>query len=63
MVDAAENYMETAEKEFQVIQKRETIIQRLQNSKDWTGFYRDMRSLEAPKNKPVRLFHRRRLVH
>jgi hypothetical protein len=63
MVDAAENYMATAEKEFEIVQKREAIIQRLHANQDYTGFYRDMRGLEAKKDKPVRLFHRRRLVN
>jgi hypothetical protein len=62
IVDAAENYMETAVKELSVVQKREAIIQRLNSNKDWTAFYRDMRGLEARKVKPVRLFHRRRLI-
>lgn len=63
MVDAAENYLDVAEKEFGVIQKREQIIQRLQANNDWTAFYRDMRGLDSGKVKPVRMFHRRRLVH
>ena len=63
MVDAAENYMGAAESEFRIIQKREAIIQRQIASGDWTGFYRDMRSLDTNKVKPIRLFHRRRLVN
>jgi hypothetical protein len=63
MVDAAENYMATAEKEFEVVQRREAIIQRLQANQDYTGFYRDMSGLDSKKDKPVRLFHRRRLVN
>lgn len=63
MVDAAEQYMATAVNEFKIVQKREALVQRLAATKDWTGFYRDMSSLESGKSvKPVRLFHRRRLM-
>jgi hypothetical protein len=64
-VDAAENYIDTAEGEFRVIQKREALANKLAMNNDWTAFYRDMRTLEIDKNKPVKLFHRRRrsMVH
>lgn len=58
--DAAENYLETAEGEFRVIQKREQLAAKLAQTNDWTAFYRDMRGLEENKIQPVRMFHRRR---
>ena len=60
IVDAAENYIETAESEFKVIQKREQLVAKLNATKDWTAFYRNMHQLEENKDKPTRLFHRRR---
>jgi hypothetical protein len=62
MTDAAENYMESAESEFKIVQRREALATRLSKTQDWTAFYRDMRTLEINKNKPVRLFHRRRRI-
>lgn len=62
IVDTAENYMDSAESEFKVIQKRQIIAARLAANHDFTAFYRDMRTIEVNKTKPVRLFHRRRLV-
>src|SRR5215510_607727 len=61
LVDAAENYFETASEEFKKIQKQEELIQRLELNKDWTAFYRGMGSIEhANSNKPVLMYHRRR---
>jgi len=62
LCDTAENYIGTAEDEFKTIQKREQLVAKLNSSQDWTGFYRNMRTLEENKIKPVRLFHRRRLI-
>ena len=59
IVDTAENYLETAEGEFKIIQKREALAAKLRQSSDWTGFYRDMKTLEANKYKPVRMYHKR----
>lgn len=60
IVDAAENYVSTAEGEFKIIQKREQLVAKLAASNDWTAFYRNMHQLEDGKEKPVRLYHRRR---
>jgi len=62
LVDAAESYTGVAESEFKVIKKREDIIAKLAATQDWTAYYRGMKNLEEPKTKPVRLFHRRRMV-
>ena len=62
IVDTAENYIEAAEGEFKVVQKREALAAKLAKTQDWTAFYRNMKTLEQNTNRPVRLFHRRRLV-
>lgn len=59
LVDAAEQYFETAAEEFKRIQKQEELIQKLSVNKDWTAFYRQMRTAESGDiYKPVRKFHR-----
>lgn len=58
--DSAERYFEEAGREFQKIQKQEILTQALQNSQDWTAYYRNMRTVEAG-NQPmqsVKRFHR-----
>ncbi|MET0787083.1 MAG: terminase family protein [Paenisporosarcina sp.] len=62
LVDAAENYLDAAEGEFKIIQKREQLAAKLQQTNDWTAFYRNMNTLEHNKVRPIRLFHRRRMV-
>lgn len=62
IVDTAESYLDTAENEFKVVQKKEQLLAKLAATQDWTAFYRNMGILENDKTKPVRLFHRRRLV-
>jgi len=62
LVDTAENYLEAAEGEFKIIQKREALVSKLRENQDWTAFYRNSKVLEENKNRPIRLFHRRRLV-
>ena len=60
LVDAADNYFDTAEGEFKIIQKREQLAAKLAASNDWTAFYRNMTELERNRQKPVLMFHRRR---
>lgn len=62
LVDSADNYFDSAEGEFKVIQKREQLAAKLKESGDWTAFYRNMSDLERDRNKPVRMFHRRNRV-
>lgn len=59
--DAAERYFVDAEAEFTRIQKQEALRQALEHSQDWTGFYRNMRTIEA-QEKPMQVvsrYHRR----
>ena len=60
LVDAADNYFDSAEGEFKIIQKREQLAAKLNATNDWTAFYRNMSELERNQQKPVRMFHRRR---
>ena len=61
LVDAAEQYFETASEEFKKIQKQEEIIQRLTENADWTAFYRNMRTIESDDMyRPVSKFHHAR---
>jgi len=60
LVDAADNYFDSAEGEFKVIQKREQLAAKLNATNDWTAFYRNMSELDRNRQKPVSLFHRRR---
>lgn len=46
-VDTADKYFKEAAKEFERIQRQQRIIDALQNTKDWTAYYRNMRTLEA----------------
>lgn len=61
-VDTAERYFEEAIEEFKKVQVQANIEQRLQNTQDYTGFYRNMRKLETENANvpaPVALFHKR----
>lgn len=57
--DTAERYFEESVSEFGKIQKKATLISRLQNNNDFTAFYRDMYSLDGD-NKPrmISRFHK-----
>jgi hypothetical protein len=59
-VDSAEAYFRDSIREFEKIQKQERLIQALQNTNDWTAYYRNMKKAEEkPPMKMVRRFHRR----
>lgn len=61
LVDAAEQYFELASSEFNKFQKQEMLLEKLNNTNDWTAFYRNMKSLEiSDETKPVQMYHRRR---
>ena len=47
LVDAAEQWFETAKEEFKKIQAQEEIAQKLAADKDWTAFYRNMAKMES----------------
>jgi len=59
IVDAAEQYFETAAEEFSKVQKQEELIRMLAANSDWTAFYRNMRTIESvDSNQPVKMHHR-----
>lgn len=61
LVDAAEQYFELASSEFNKFQKQEQLLEKLNNTNDWTAFYRNMKVLESDDiAKPVQMYHRRR---
>jgi hypothetical protein len=60
----AESYYEDAADEFERIKKQEAIVRGLEENKDWTAFYRNMKSTEVEdKYAPVSRFHRARRVN
>lgn len=46
-VDEAERYFSEAKDEFEKIQKRELLLQKVHLNQDWTAFYRNARALDA----------------
>lgn len=60
LVDAAEQFFDSASDEFKKFQRQEDLLARVSQNGDWTAFYRNMRSLEGNNNEsPVRMVHRR----
>jgi hypothetical protein len=60
MVDAAESYFNDAENEFNRLQKQDALVQQMEQTQNWTAFYRNMSRLESNSyNKPVARYHRR----
>jgi len=60
-VDTAERYFDEASEEFKKVQREAELIQKLNATQDWTGYYRNMRTIES--NNEVHMisrFHRRR---
>ncbi len=55
IVDAAEGFFEEAGDEFKKIEAQEVLIKRLENTNDWTAFYRNMNKVEEGEGliKPV----------
>lgn len=47
LVDAAEQYFEEAADEFEIIQKREALLAKVQQDQNWTAFYMNARAIEA----------------
>ncbi len=63
LVDAADRYFDEAEKDFQDIQVKEQIINKMHGTGDMTSFYMQMRELEATnKQGQVRRYHAGRRV-
>jgi hypothetical protein len=59
-VDAAENFFTVAENEFERVQEQEKLIKRLNEDKDWTAFYRNMRHIESSTKLPAPISRYRR---
>lgn len=62
--DAAESFFNVAESEFEKVQAQEALIKKLEENKDWTAFYRNMRTVEKNNYglpKPVSKYHSRRI--
>lgn len=62
-VDAVDNFFETSVKEFEMVKKREALVKRLADTKDWTAYYRSMEAIES-RNAPMKVarrFHRPRV--
>lgn len=58
LVDAAEGYFEESAQEFEKIQQRDALAQKLALNQDWTAFYRGLERMEAhTKVQPIRRFH------
>lgn len=58
-IDSAERYFNEAQDEFKKIQTQEALVAHLQNTGDFTAFYRNMRKTETNDNGPrmIRRFH------
>jgi len=59
-LDSAERYFAEAGLEFEKIQKQEALTKALQNTHDWTAYYRNMKTVEQSTQsmQVVRRFHR-----
>lgn len=59
-VDTAENYFNEASEEFKRVQKEAAMIAQLNATQDWTGFYRNMRTIEAvDRVSMISMYHRK----
>jgi len=58
LVDAAERYFQDAADEFKVIQRQQNLIEKLNNTQDFTAFYRNMRSNESSSDGQVKMINR-----
>jgi hypothetical protein len=54
LVDAAEGFFDDANTEFKKIQAQEQLVQKLNTSNDWTGFYRNMAKVESESDDVVK---------
>ncbi len=60
LVDSVERYFDESEAEFTRVQQQEHLVEKLNNTSDWTAFYRNMRTMESGSEseiQPVRRFH------
>ena len=61
-VDSAERYFMESKNEFERIQKQEELVHKLNQSGDWTGFYRNSARLEST-NKSIQMVRRFHRIH
>lgn len=60
MVECADQYFGESETEFKMLQKQQELVNRLENDKDWTAFYRQSRIMESQETvQVVRRYHHR----
>lgn len=61
ILDTADRYFDEAKDEFKLIQRQSALISKLENDKDFTAFYHNMRRVESvEKIVPVKRFHKGR---
>jgi len=53
IVDTADAYFDEASNEYKTLQSREQLVQRLEQDKDWTAFYRNNLTLDSRENRIV----------
>lgn len=63
--DTIDAYTREAVNEFERVQKQARLVETLKNTQDWTGFYRNMRTMEsqASQIQVVKRYSRRRRYH
>jgi hypothetical protein len=54
LVDAAESFFDDAGQEFKKVEKQEQLVQKLDETKDWTAFYRNMNKIESNSDEVIR---------
>lgn len=54
LVDAAEGFFDDANQEFKRIQAQDALVQKLHQTQDWTGFYRNMHKVESDETETIK---------
>lgn len=54
LLDGVERFFDEAGDEFKKAQKQEALVEKLQNTQDWTAFYRNMRAVESSSGEEIR---------
>jgi len=54
LVDAAEGFFDESNQEFKRVQQQEMLVNQLNNSNDWTAFYRNMNKVESESDESVK---------
>lgn len=61
ILDTIDRYFDESKDEFAIIQRQNALVAKLQNDKDFTAFYRQMRASESNEGiQPVKRFHKGR---